>query len=100
MPRVIDSETWTGWEVKIQTVPSGLPVRILDPQRKEYVNAGTSSCVVSWFNSTKRNYPIIVEYNGTETKIMPTKPNGKPSKSVTIDFTGGSPLITGGTSVQ
>lgn len=100
MPRVVDSETWTGWNVRIQTVPSGLPVRILDVQRKEYVNAGTSSCVVSWFNSSKRNYPILVEYNGTETKIMPTKPSGKPSKSVTIDFTGGSPLITGGTAVQ
>ena len=100
MPKVIGSETWTGWEVKITTVPAGIPVRIMGVKSNQYENAGTSNCTVHWYNSNRKNCPIILDYQDKEIKLMPLTASGKESKSITVDFSMGEPIIKGGTRVQ
>lgn len=100
MPKVTGTETWTGWEVKITTIPAGIPVRIMGVKSNQYENAGTSNCTVHWYNSNRKNCPIILDYQDKEIKLMPLTVSGKESKSITVDFSMGTPIIKGGTLVH
>ncbi len=96
-PPINSSETWNGWEVTVQTIPSGASIKIVDTKTGEYRTAKCSSpCSVDWYCTGSRKCPIIIEYNGQSVKVIPNKPNGAESGKVKVDFRGASPKILKG----
>ncbi len=84
-PPVAEEVLWTGWKVKVETNPPGAKVSVVDVNKAEYKDVGTSNVEVRWFSSSQ-SYPIVVEYQGKQVKVLPFKLNGKPSRKVVIDF--------------
>ena len=100
LPRVSSSITWTLGEIEVITNPPGAKISIVDPKTKEYENVGMSNMTVDWYSSNEKSYPIVVEYQDQKVKILPYKDNGKLTKKVSVDFTGGVANVTKGQKVN
>jgi RecJ-like exonuclease len=100
-PRVKESVTWSGYPVDIKTIPSGASVKIIGINSGEYFAAGTTPSIVNWYSTSGKTCPIILELDGKVVKVQPTfNAKGKKNSFVTVDFTKGTPLVTGGTKVE
>jgi len=72
--------------VRIETNPPGATVSVADIETEEYKNVGVTNIEVSWFSSSSKSYPIIVQYQEKEIKVLPFTQEGKESKKIVIDF--------------
>ena len=85
-PPVEREVIWKGWKVRIETNPPGATVSVVDVETEEYKNVGVTNIEVSWFSSSSKSYPIIVQYQEKEIKVLPFTQEGKESKKVVIDY--------------
>jgi hypothetical protein len=100
LPAVTKSVSWDGSYVKIKTLPANASIKLIVPETGQYkVNTGYNGSY-PWYCTYGKSCPIIVEYNGKEIKVLPFTSNGKASKTITVDFTKGNPVVTGGTKVE
>jgi RecJ-like exonuclease len=99
-PPVAKEEVWTGWKVRVETNPPGAKVSVVDVNTAKYKDAGASNIEVRWFSSSQ-SYPIIVEYQGKQVKVLPFTLDGKASRKVVIDFLSASqPVVQVGRKVE
>jgi hypothetical protein len=100
LPAITKSVDWNGYYIKIKTLPANAIIKLIVPETGQYkVNTGYNGSY-PWYCSYGKSCPIIVEYDGKEVKVMPYTPQGKESKSIVVDFTKGTPVVTGGTKVN
>jgi hypothetical protein len=100
LPAITKSVDWDGSYVKIKTLPANASIKLIVPETGQYkVNTGYNGSY-PWYCTYGKSCPIIVEYNGKEIKVLPFTSNGKASKTITVDFTKGNPVVTGGTKVD
>jgi hypothetical protein len=100
-PPVEREVIWKGWKVRIESNPPGATVSVVDLSTEEYKNVGVTNVDVRWFSSSSKSYPIIVEYQGKQIKVLPFTPDGKESDKVVIDFLSGpEPSVSVGRKVE
>lgn len=85
-PPVEREVIWKGWKVRIETNPLGAKISVVDVNTEEYKNVGVTNIEVRWFSSSSKSYPIIVECEGKQIKVLPFTQEGKESKKIVIDF--------------
>ena len=103
LPAVTKSVDWSGHYVKIKTIPSSVSVKIIDPETGEYRDSKWAYAFTDtyhWYCTSGKSCPIIFEFNGKEVKVLPYDSKGKDSKGITVNFTSGNPVVTGGTKVD
>jgi hypothetical protein len=100
LPKVTNSVLWTGHSVTLKTKPESAAVKMIDPNTGKYKEEAGYMNVYFWYCTSSQSCPIIFEYNGFEVKVIPYNANGKPSKTITVDFTKGTPVVKGGTTVK
>lgn len=100
LPRETSSTSWTGWPVIVSTNPAGAVVKVIDTKTSKYYDAGTSNCTVNWYTSNSTSYPIVVEYQGKNIKVLPYNSKGKQIKKIVIEFSSGLPVIKEGSLVN
>ncbi|MBM3242341.1 hypothetical protein FJZ31_39245 [Candidatus Poribacteria bacterium] len=99
-PPVAKEVVWTGWKVRVETNPPGAKVSVVDVNTAKYKDAGASNIEVRWFSSSQ-SYPIIVEYQDKQVKVLPFTLDGKASRKVVIDFLSASqPVVQVGRKVE
>lgn len=94
--QVAKSETWTGAKVQIVTTPAGAKISVVNTKTGEYESKGMSNITVDWYSSNSKSYPIIVEYQGQNIKVLPFDASGKSIFKIEIDFSSGTPIIKKG----
>lgn len=99
-PTVQESVNWYGWHVKIVSIPMGAQVSGCDPENGTIAtSAHTAPYVGAWYRTKNNPCPIILEYEGKQVKVMPVKPDGRPSNKIIVDFTGEIPKVVCGQDV-
>jgi len=92
--------TWSGWEVEVNTTPSGASVRRINTKTGSYEMLGsTTPCKIIWLCSLDKSCPIVVEYNGHAVKLLPLDMDSKGISKVEVDFSGTAPIVTKGKKV-
>lgn len=99
-PAVTNSVVWNGLFVTIKTKPANTTIKIIDPETGQYKDEFSKYGYYYWYCTSGRSCPIIVEYDGKAIKILPYTSSGKESKTINVDFTKGTPVVTGGTKVD
>ena len=99
-PPVISSITWNGAVVEVVTNPPGAKISVVNTKTQEYQSVGMSNLKVDWYSSSEKSYPIIIEYQGQTSKVLPYNASGKLIPKVVINFIGGSPNVTAGQRVN
>ncbi|MGQ2985479.1 hypothetical protein [Flavobacterium sp.] len=98
MPPIIGQETLTAWWVTVRSTPVGLPIYAPNVNTRVYEQIGVTPHRAQrfWLSSKGTEYPLIIKYGDQEYKIMPKTIQGNISKSISVDFTTGTPVIRGG----
>jgi hypothetical protein len=96
LPPVDSQETWSGWLIYVNTIPSGLTIKFFNPYLGQYQNNGQTPNAVSYYSSPSKLYPIIISYKNQEVKVIPTDNSGKKLDEIKVDFSSGSPVIKKG----
>lgn len=101
LPKVTNSITWNGWQVQVNSIPSGATIKGISTKTGQYDSYPcTTPCKINWYCTSGKSCPIIVEYNGQIVKVMPYKTDGKESGTIAVDFTSGTPIVTKGQKVD
>jgi len=96
-PRIKESVTWNGFGVIIKTKPDGATVKLIDPSNGKYkVGEDYGTHYYSWYCTSGRSCPILIDFNGIEVKVLPNDSKGKESKNILVDFTKQTPQVSGG----
>lgn len=97
MPPATNIITWSGWVVKVNTIPSGATIKSMNSKTGQYdIQSCTTPCKIDWFCTDSISCPIIVEYNGQSVQVLPYTADGKELSSITIDFSSGKPIVKKG----
>jgi hypothetical protein len=94
-PPVTSSVTYSGAVVEVVTIPTGAQVSVVNTKTGEYQYSGTANRTVNWYQTNQKQFPIIVEYNGKEVKVLPYNDKGKLIPKVVVNFTTGGTVEKG-----
>jgi hypothetical protein len=97
LPPIASQVMWNGWKVMVNSIPTGATVKLVNIKTGLYENVGQTPIEVNWLSSQNKQYPIIVEYNNKETKILPFDVKGKQLKKVQLNIAGSEPEVIEGT---
>ncbi len=83
------TENWTGYELKITTIPAGASLSMISPfnaDKLNYYNFASTPATINWLNKPGVVNPIKIELNGQVIKVLPYTLEGKITNQIVIDF--------------
>lgn len=86
MPPVTREVVWTGWNVRVETIPAGANIKIVDTKTSDYKNSGRSNLDVNWYQCSGKECPIIIEMKDKALKVLPFNKEGTEIGKILVDF--------------